>query len=302
MGRLDVRIVQARNLPNTEMLGKADPYVTVQIEQTTHKTSVQSSTLNPKWDEVFKFVVADPDSAQMVMKLWDKNMLSDTFMGEYKLNLSGLTKGEVKDSWCLLQNCKSNAEINVRLMAHDFGRDPVAKPAAPAPAPAAVPQPVTVPVYPPEQIWTVAMARGGIVYGSGVDVNDHDGNTTHHRCTFTFTPGSTALGHIVGGMHYSAGSNYNAAEAAPINGSFMATGFDHPPPPADEYTRFEAGDHIAFEQKYHGGKSLFYFSGKVRGPSIVGRYKMKGRNAIGTFTITAAAYEPLSTSTDSDFA
>jgi hypothetical protein len=124
MGRLDVRIVEARNLPNTELIGKPDPYVVVQVEQSSHKTSVASSTTNPKWDEVFKFVVADPDSCQLELKLWNKNMVSDDFMGLYKMNLSGLERGVVKDQWILLQQCKTNAEIHVRIMAHDFGRTP----------------------------------------------------------------------------------------------------------------------------------------------------------------------------------
>merc|ERR1719231_707372 len=138
MGRLDVRIVEARNLPNTEMIGKPDPYVKIELENSQHKTSAADSTLSPKWDEVFKFVVADPDSAQLELKLFDKNMVSDTVMGQYRMSIAGLTKGVVKDVWCLLQQCKSNAEIHIRLMAHDFGADPSPsqqQAAAPAPAP-----------------------------------------------------------------------------------------------------------------------------------------------------------------------
>jgi hypothetical protein len=142
MGRLDVRIVEARNLPNTELIGKPDPYVKVEIENALHKTSVASGTTNPKWDEVFKFVVADPDSAQLSLKLWNKNLVGDSFMGEYRMNLSGLEKGNVKDTWVLLQQCKTNAEIHIRLLAHDFGRDP-------APGTAAAPQQVTPPPQQP---------------------------------------------------------------------------------------------------------------------------------------------------------
>src|SRR3989338_6463188 len=141
MGRIDVRIVEARNLPNTETIGQPDPFVNVSLENTQHKTSVASSTLNPKWDEVFKFVVADPDSAQLELKLWNKNLVSDTFMGQYRMSIAGLTKGVVKDVWCLLQQCKSNAEIHIRLLAHDFGADPApgqVATGAPVPAPAPV--------------------------------------------------------------------------------------------------------------------------------------------------------------------
>jgi len=135
MGRLDVRIVEARNLPNNEMIGQPDPYVVIHCENSQHKTSVASSTTNPKWDEVFKFVLADPDSSQLELKLWNKNLVSDSFMGSYKMSLGGLVKGIVKDIWILLQQCKTNGEIHIRLLAHDFGRDPTPAEAAAVAAP-----------------------------------------------------------------------------------------------------------------------------------------------------------------------
>jgi hypothetical protein len=144
MGRLDVRIVEARNLPNTETFGKPDPYVVVEVENSNQKTSVAASTVNPKWDEVFKFVVADPDSSQLVLKLWNKNLISDDYMGEYKMSLSGLEKGNVKDQWCLLQQCKTNGEIHVRLLAQDFGRDPAPGHTAAVAAPVVAHTPVVI--------------------------------------------------------------------------------------------------------------------------------------------------------------
>jgi len=123
-GRLDVRIVEARNLPDMEMIGSSDPYVKVELENQVHKTEVCENTENPKWDQVFKFLIADPDSTQLEMTLWNSNTFSDDFMGKYNISVSGLTKGVVSDKWCLLQNCKTNAEIRVRLLALDFGADP----------------------------------------------------------------------------------------------------------------------------------------------------------------------------------
>ena len=124
MGRIDVRIVEARNLPDMEMIGSSDPYVKVELENQVHKTEVCDNTQNPKWDQVFKFLIADPDSTQLQMTLWNSNTFSDDFMGKYNISVSGLTKGVVSDKWCLLQNCKTNAEIRVRLLALDFGADP----------------------------------------------------------------------------------------------------------------------------------------------------------------------------------
>jgi len=153
MGRLDVRVVEARNLPDTQMIGKPDPYVKVVIENQHHQTAVADNTTNPKWDEVFKFTIADENSAQLKMELWNKNLVSDEYLGQYSMSIAGLTKGVVKDQWCLLQHCKTNAEIRIRLMAHDFGRDP-----APGEVPAAAPAPMAAPKFAPPPAYAPAPA------------------------------------------------------------------------------------------------------------------------------------------------
>jgi hypothetical protein len=146
MGRLDVRIVEARGVPDIETFSKPDPYVKMRLENTTHHTAVCKNTYTPKWEEVFKFVVADPDSAQLELEIWNKNLVSDDFIGKYNLSVSGLVQGEVRDEWLLMKQCKSQCELRVRLCALDFGRPPKAagapaSPAVPAPQPQAYQQP-----------------------------------------------------------------------------------------------------------------------------------------------------------------
>lgn len=124
MGRLDIRICEARNLPDTQVIGKPDPYCIVRCENQQHKTRVLDDQLNPKWEEVFKFQIADEHSAQLRFELWNKNLTSDELLGMYTLSISGLKKGLVDDRWYLLQKCKGNAELRIRMCALDFGVDP----------------------------------------------------------------------------------------------------------------------------------------------------------------------------------
>jgi len=124
MGRLDCRIVAARNLADTQFISKPDPYCIAKLEKQHHKTRVIDNNVNPQWDEVIKFTVADENSAQLKVEVWNKNIVSDEFLGQYTISLGGLTKGVVKDGWYLLQQSKTNAEIHLRLLANDFGLDP----------------------------------------------------------------------------------------------------------------------------------------------------------------------------------
>jgi hypothetical protein len=134
MGRLDIRVCEARGLPDTQWVSKPDPYVIVKLENQNHKSSVCENSVNPKWEEVFKFTVADENSSQIKFELWNKNTLSDEFLGQYHLSLSGLERGIVKDEWVLLQQCKTNAELHIRVMPQDFGREPKTSAQAPPPA------------------------------------------------------------------------------------------------------------------------------------------------------------------------
>eukprot|EP00758_Cryptobia_borreli_P006175 Tbor_TRINITY_DN5097_c5_g2::TRINITY_DN5097_c5_g2_i1::g.14017::m.14017 len=124
MGRLDVRICSARNLPDTQYI--SNPYIVLRCGKQQHKTAVAENHLNPSWEEVFKFHIADPLSLQLRLEMWNKNITGDELMGVYNLHVSSLTKGLVSDQWLLLgnQRCKSNAELRVRIAAIDFGNDP----------------------------------------------------------------------------------------------------------------------------------------------------------------------------------
>ena len=142
MPRLDLRICGARGLPNSQTFGKIDPYCTVSLEGKQWKTNTAENTTEPEWNEVFKFHVADDDSSRLHFVIWDDNVVSDDFLGEYYMSISGLDRGVVDDKWVLLQNCKGNAELHVRLMAVDFGDVPEEeREQVTAPVPVARPMP-----------------------------------------------------------------------------------------------------------------------------------------------------------------
>ena len=122
MPRLDVRICAARGLHNVETFGTIDPYVMIQFEGKQWRTEVADNTTAPEWDDaVFKFNCADENSSQVKFSIWNKNAMSDDFLGEYHMSISGLTRGEVDDKWVLVQQCKGNAELHIRMKAVDFG-------------------------------------------------------------------------------------------------------------------------------------------------------------------------------------
>ena len=120
MGKVDIRIVECKNLANKDRFGKSDPYIKLTVAGKTEKTVVAKNDLNPKYDAKFSFGVADEKNASLLLEVFDKDTLTaDDPMGSYTVNLSALIKDKVSDSWYVLNGCKSG-EIHVRILT-DFG-------------------------------------------------------------------------------------------------------------------------------------------------------------------------------------
>jgi hypothetical protein len=124
MPQLEVIIVAARNLHNSETFGMIDPFATAELEGKRYETEYCDNTINPKWNKVFRFNVADPTSSQLMVKVYNKNVGSDGFLAQIQIGLAGLVRGEPRGDWMLLKQCKGNPEILVKVTAVDFGDIP----------------------------------------------------------------------------------------------------------------------------------------------------------------------------------
>lgn len=68
-----MKILHAKNLLKKDMMGKADPYVKIQLVKTvmSKTTTTKLSTLNPVWNETFKLLVQDPKSQSLELQVFD---------------------------------------------------------------------------------------------------------------------------------------------------------------------------------------------------------------------------------------
>jgi hypothetical protein len=123
MGRLDVRVCSARNLPES-LVGKPKTYCWVRVgpdEQSTH----EQTSSNPVWDEVLKFSVPNAHECRLLLEIRSKSLVgSDAIIGRYDMRLDDLPMNRVVDHWYRLKDCDTNSEIRVRVIAKDFGISP----------------------------------------------------------------------------------------------------------------------------------------------------------------------------------
>lgn len=111
VGVLRVRIISAWQLPRSasrkdgeEMdlkeKGVSDPFVRVAIVGTKedtkrfHTRTVHNNGLNPAFDQTFSFDVHSPETAMLLLEVWDKDKFSkDDLLGFGGCNVSALRKG-----------------------------------------------------------------------------------------------------------------------------------------------------------------------------------------------------------------
>lgn len=133
VGILEVKLVQAKDLTNKDIIGKSDPFAVLYIRplrdrMKTSKTIVsawafpscsvgvlfirvvkmtlyflQKNQLNPVWNEHFEFEAEDASTQQLVVKIYDdEGIQAAELIGCAQLRLKDLEPGKVKDVWLKL--------------------------------------------------------------------------------------------------------------------------------------------------------------------------------------------------------
>ncbi|XP_054788803.1 synaptotagmin-4-like [Prosopis cineraria] len=132
VGMLEVKLVQAKNLANKDLIGKSDPFAVLFVRPL--RDSVQSSKtinneLNPVWNENFEFTVEDASTQHLTVRLFDNEGIeADQLIGCAQVPLKDLQPGKVQTFWLKLvkdlevqRDKKYRGEVNLELLYCPFG-------------------------------------------------------------------------------------------------------------------------------------------------------------------------------------
>eukprot|EP01098_Paradermamoeba_levis_P012150 TRINITY_DN5257_c0_g1_i1.p1 TRINITY_DN5257_c0_g1~~TRINITY_DN5257_c0_g1_i1.p1 ORF type:complete len:259 (-),score=57.07 TRINITY_DN5257_c0_g1_i1:4-780(-) len=129
-GNLKVQLLEANNLPIADRNGSSDPYVKISLGECKVKSKKKFKTLNPQWDETFRFKVMDSKTEKLLIRVYDYDLfLSDDHLGEVEVGLGDLVMESEKDLWLDLKTKggkTGKGRIHLKLQALDFGR-PISK-------------------------------------------------------------------------------------------------------------------------------------------------------------------------------
>ncbi|VVB14032.1 unnamed protein product [Arabis nemorensis] len=134
VGKLDVKLVQAKDLANKDMIGKSDPYAVVFIRplrDKTKKTKTISNSLNPIWNEHFEFIVEDVSTQHLTVRVFDdEGVGSSQLIGAAQVSLHELEPGKVKDIWLKLvkdlevqRDTKNRGHVQLELLYCPLGKE-----------------------------------------------------------------------------------------------------------------------------------------------------------------------------------
>lgn len=111
-GLVEVRLVEARSLSAADSGGTSDPYAVITIKKAdgsmdssqTKQTKYINQTLNPQWNEVFRFKVNDLCREFLYIEVKDHDLIgADDPLGNCSFELVNLFHIHARDSWIDLQ-------------------------------------------------------------------------------------------------------------------------------------------------------------------------------------------------------
>ncbi|XP_062078166.1 synaptotagmin-5-like [Humulus lupulus] len=134
VGTLEVKLVQAKQLTNKDLVGKSDPYAVLYIRPLRERMKTSktiNNDLNPIWNEHFEFIVEDESTQHLVVKIYDSEGLqASELIGCAQVRLNELQPGKVKDVWLKLvkdlevqRDNKNRGQVQLELLYCPYGME-----------------------------------------------------------------------------------------------------------------------------------------------------------------------------------
>jgi len=99
-----------------EYTGSSDPFARVTCEGTTYDTRHINNTLEPEWNEKFRFVCRNRESSQLKVEVLDNDLLVNDSIGAVTIPLNAMKPGRKQEIWSYLD--RGRGEIGVEVLQH----------------------------------------------------------------------------------------------------------------------------------------------------------------------------------------
>ncbi|CAM8970457.1 unnamed protein product [Rhodiola kirilowii] len=136
VGTLEVKLIQAKELTNKDLIGKSDPFAVLFIRPLRDKmksSKTINNQLNPIWNEHFEFIVEDASTQHLTVRVFDdEGVQASELIGCAQVQLKDLEPGKVKDVWLKLvkdlevqRDTKNRGQVHLELLYCPYGTESV---------------------------------------------------------------------------------------------------------------------------------------------------------------------------------
>ncbi|KAJ8252798.1 hypothetical protein GJAV_G00205700 [Gymnothorax javanicus] len=108
-----IKLVEAQDLIAKDSFmmgmvkGKSDPYAVVRVGTSHFKSKTIKENLNPRWNEVYEFVVHEAPGQELEVEVFDEDTDKDDFLGRLNLDLGDVMRERIIDKWYTLEDVDS---------------------------------------------------------------------------------------------------------------------------------------------------------------------------------------------------
>ena len=109
LGTIKLDLLCAKDLSDTDMIGKSDPYAIISYGTQKYKTEIKNNTLNPQWNIQCDIQVPEGNERNINIALYDADGKGkDDFLGEYNVDIAKIMNlGSLDQSWQPLSGTKT---------------------------------------------------------------------------------------------------------------------------------------------------------------------------------------------------
>ncbi|XP_008393317.2 synaptotagmin-5-like [Malus domestica] len=112
--KVNVTVMEGKDLVSKDRSGKCDPYVKLQYGKILQRTRT-AHDLNPVWNQKFEFDEIG-EGEYLMIKCFNEDTFGDDNIGSARVNLEGLVEGSVRDVWIPLEKVNSG-ELRLQIEA-----------------------------------------------------------------------------------------------------------------------------------------------------------------------------------------
>ncbi|OMO87138.1 C2 calcium-dependent membrane targeting [Corchorus capsularis] len=112
--KINVTIVEGKDLITKDKFGKCNPYIKLQYGKALQKTRTAHS-INPTWNQKFEFDEIG-GGEYLKIKCYTEEVFGDDSIGSARVSLEGLVEGSVRDVWVPLEKVNSG-ELRIQIEA-----------------------------------------------------------------------------------------------------------------------------------------------------------------------------------------